>query len=50
MSKTEKSKDADPRQEAWDAFLAKVEAQNPTIFALDKEAGRFDTIPEEWVG
>lgn len=50
VTKTEKTeekvdKKADARQEAWDAFLAKYEKENPVKFAVKKARGEFDEIP-----
>lgn len=43
-------KKVDPeRQSRWQAFLAKVEAQNPRQFAIDKENGEHDTIPDSFI-
>lgn len=38
----------DPRQEAWDAFLAKAEKANPTKFAARKAAGELEKIPDNF--
>lgn len=38
----------DPRQEAWDAFLAKARELNPERFDAQKANGEFDKIPEDF--
>lgn len=35
----------DPRQDAWDAYVANYIAKNPTKGAVKKARGEFDTIP-----
>jgi hypothetical protein len=45
MAETKEKKATDPRQDAWDAYVANYIASNPEKGKAKKARGEFDTIP-----